>query len=270
MTLNNNNNFSTTEDLNSQLSNLEQQLISFKVVDRQGIMRGRVQDIYYDSDENINLLFELDNTNSKLNLRSLDRKDICRLDVDSKLVMSNLSNQQLENLPLYQPVSAHIKNALEQSSEYNDCEMNPNVNSSQESSSSAISKISLLEEKLKVIRRKQKVGEIVVRKHVETKVVEIPIRREKLIVERVGKNTEQLTEIVINEEKINGLGYDALEPNENPLLAAKSKYFTVEKAQNVLEAISHLPSGKNAKIRLEIISSDSSIQQDFQDVCDRN
>lgn len=64
--------------------------------------------------------------------------------------------------------------------------------------------ISLLEEKLQVAHRKQKVGEVVIRKQVETRMINIPIRREKLIVERIGENPEQLTEVVVAEETVNG------------------------------------------------------------------
>ena len=59
--------------------------------------------------------------------------------------------------------------------------------------------ISLLEEKLVVKRQKHKLGEVVVRKEVETQTIHIPIRREKLIVEKVGVTTEHLTEVNLAE-----------------------------------------------------------------------
>ncbi len=125
MTLSNSNHLGGSEDVKSQLAELDKQLISFEIVDRQGISRGKIQDVYYDSEENLNLLVGLGNVNDRLNLRRLGSEDICQLDIERKQIISSLSNQEIENLSIYQPVSPHIKNALAESSEYDDREMNP-------------------------------------------------------------------------------------------------------------------------------------------------
>jgi stress response protein YsnF len=52
--------------------------------------------------------------------------------------------------------------------------------------------IPLLEERLVVDRYKRKVGEVVVRKEIETRIVEVEVRREKLIVEQVSPEFQQL------------------------------------------------------------------------------
>lgn len=66
--------------------------------------------------------------------------------------------------------------------------------------------IKLLEEKLAVKYEKRKVGEVVVRKEVETILVEVPVRREKLIVEQVKPHYEKLAEINLSQtEFTNGL-----------------------------------------------------------------
>jgi hypothetical protein len=44
-------------------------------------------------------------------------------------------------------------------------------------------------------RTRRKVGEIIVRKQIETRLVEVPVRREKLIVEQVGGSDKPLAEI---------------------------------------------------------------------------
>jgi len=75
--------------------------------------------------------------------------------------------------------------------------------------------ISLLEEKLVVKRQRQKVGQVVVRKEVETRMVHIPIRRETLIVEEVGLTTERVTEVDLGEEQINGVKFNELGDSEN-------------------------------------------------------
>ena len=263
------NNFNDAEDLKSQIIGLEQQLISFKIIDRQGINRGIVKDIYYDADGNLNLLLELADISDRLSLRRLGHEDICQVDTRQKSIVSSLSHQQLENLPIYQPVPPKIKNALAESSKFDDCEMNPQSNL-QPSSESENIKLSLLEEKLRVVRHKHKVGEVVVRKQVETRIAKIPLRREKLIIERIGKNPQQLTEVVISEEKVNGFNYDELEPANSQLNAAKSKYVSVEQAQNILKEIEQLSAINKPKIRIEIINNNSDLQQQYQNICDRN
>jgi len=63
----------------------------------------------------------------------------------------------------------------------------------------------LLEERLVVDNIRQKVGEVVVRKVIETEMVQVPVRREKLIVEQVGPENRQLAEIDLSQGEITGL-----------------------------------------------------------------
>jgi stress response protein YsnF len=58
-----------------------------------------------------------------------------------------------------------------------------------------VQELQLLEERLVVGIQRRKVGEVVVRKEIETRIVEVPIRREKLIVEQVSPEFKQLAVI---------------------------------------------------------------------------
>lgn len=138
----------------------------------------------------------------------------------------------------------------------------------QESHSSEVYQISLLEEKLQVARSKRKLGEVVIRKQVETRIVKIPIRREKLIIERVGENPEQLAEVVIGEEKVNGFKYEELNDTDN-LHVTKSNFIELKTAQDLMETISHFSSIGNTKVRLEIVTNCSEDQIEYQNICDR-
>ncbi|MGF1588739.1 MAG: DUF2382 domain-containing protein [Pleurocapsa sp.] len=144
--------------------------------------------------------------------------------------------------------------------------MNPTPN--QNLDSSEIKQITLLEEKLQVKRRKRKVGEVIVRKQVETRMVQIPLRRETLIVERTGSNPERLTEVVISENQVNGFKYGELD-NQAQLSVSRSSYLSLQTAQELLEAIAHLASANNAKIRVEIVTDSSQAQIEHQNICDR-
>lgn len=269
MTLSNSNEKQT--DLNSQLSKLDKQLISYQVLDRQGIARAEVKDIYYDVNNEINLLIELKSINNQLNLYRLEHTDICQINLDDKLILSNLSQQQLENSPLYQTVPTHIKEALSQSSLYDDCEMNPSkddIDINQQSDSLKIKTIPLLEEKLQVARYKQKVGEVIVRKQVETKIVEVPLKREKLIVERIGKNPEQLTEVIIGSGQVNGFQYNELNDHDR-LHLTNSQFLDLTTAHKLLEELTKFSPTANTKIRLEIVTDSSEHQLEYQNICDR-
>ena len=130
-----------------------------------------------------------------------------------------------------------------------------------------IDKISLLEEKLQVTRQKKKIGEVVVSKKIETRIINIPIKREKLVIERVGQNPELLTEIVTSEEKICGFGYEELENTEN-LHLTRSRFLELQKVREILAAIENLGTTDRVKIRIEIANSDSQTQEKYQTICD--
>ena len=128
--------------------------------------------------------------------------------------------------------------------------------------------ISLLEEKLLVKRRKHKVGEVIVRKKIETRTIHLPIRREKLVIEKVGITNEQLTEIDLGEGEVNGVKFSEL-GNTNDLYLSQSNFVSVEAAQQLLEEVKNRSASSNLKIRLEIVSDDSEVQTVYQDICDR-
>lgn len=65
--------------------------------------------------------------------------------------------------------------------------------------------LQLLEERVVVDRSKRKVGEVIVRKEVETYMVQVPVRRERLIVEQVGAPNKQLASIDLSQGEISGL-----------------------------------------------------------------
>ncbi|WP_019506672.1 DUF2382 domain-containing protein [Pleurocapsa sp. PCC 7319] len=129
--------------------------------------------------------------------------------------------------------------------------------------------ISLLEEKLIVKRRKQKVGEVIVRKEVETRMVHIPIRREKLIVETVGITTEHLTEIDLGESEVDGVKFGELGDTHN-IYQAQSEFVSLQSVKDLLTKITTNSTPGNTKIRLEIITDNPESQRAYQNICDRH
>lgn len=63
--------------------------------------------------------------------------------------------------------------------------------------------IPLKAERLVIERERKKVGEVVVRKEVETEYIQVPVKREKLIIEQVGEEESiRLAEIPLSEQII--------------------------------------------------------------------
>ncbi|MBD2101944.1 DUF2382 domain-containing protein [Leptolyngbya sp. FACHB-261] len=60
----------------------------------------------------------------------------------------------------------------------------------------------LLGERLVVERGRQKVGEIVVRKQTETRLVRVPVRYEKLIVEQLSPERKILAEVELGQGEV--------------------------------------------------------------------
>ena len=127
--------------------------------------------------------------------------------------------------------------------------------------------ISLLEEKLIVKRQKHKVGEVIVRKVVETRTIHLPIRREKLVIEKAGITNEYLTEVDLGEGQVNGVKFSEL-GNANELYLSQSNFVSIESAQQLLATISDRFDSLNVKVRLEIVSDSSDSQTAYQQVCD--
>lgn len=65
--------------------------------------------------------------------------------------------------------------------------------------------LQLLEERVVVERSKRKVGDVIVRKEVETYMVQVPVRRERLIVEQVSPEHKELASIDLSQGEITGL-----------------------------------------------------------------
>lgn len=129
--------------------------------------------------------------------------------------------------------------------------------------------VRLLEERLVVSRRKWKVGEVVVLKEIETEIVKVPIRREKLIVEQVGNETKIIAEIDLAAGEFtetSQISNPKLESNHHTVVG---EFLSPKAASNLLEAIALQKHHGCTKIRLEIVVENSDIQETYQKMFDR-
>ncbi len=124
-----------------------------------------------------------------------------------------------------------------------------------------IADIDLLEERLTVERSQRKVGEVVVRKVIETETIEVPVRREKLIVERVGNNPQVLAEIDLAEDS------SAIQTDDRPQLAAT--FDSLKTAATLLNAIADADTDSGASVRLELVLEHEKNRATYQKWFDR-
>jgi hypothetical protein len=123
--------------------------------------------------------------------------------------------------------------------------------------------IQLLEGRLVVNLHKRKVGEVIVRKEIETRIVEVPVRREKLIVEQVSPEAKQLA--VIDLGQTQETEFDALQVSDNMLLpTVEGRFTSADKAIQFLQAVTAQSSPGLQNVQVIIALDDSSHQEKYQ------
>lgn len=132
----------------------------------------------------------------------------------------------------------------------------------------------LLEERLVVDSVRQKVGEVIVRKVIETEMVQVPVRREKLIVEQVGPENKQLAEIDLSQGEISGI---ELAENASKELASWDSGLTVSGsfsspkiASLLLNAIALERNHGCQQVHISISVVDEEHRQKYQEWFDRS
>jgi Domain of unknown function (DUF2382) len=133
--------------------------------------------------------------------------------------------------------------------------------------------IRLLGERLIVDSTKRKIGEVIVRKEIETRMVQVPVRREKLIVEQINPEHKQLAEIDLGFTEISSID---LPENQRPEFGSLDGSLTVSGdfsspkiASLLLNAIALERNHKCKQVRVTIVVEDESTQNKYQEWFDR-
>ncbi|AFZ56642.1 DUF2382 domain-containing protein [Anabaena cylindrica FACHB-243] len=128
--------------------------------------------------------------------------------------------------------------------------------------------IPLLEERLFVDHSKHKIGEVIVRKQIETQMIQIPIRREKLIIEQVSPEHKQLAEIDLNEREISEILTAAKTSevtNFESGLIVSGEFSSPKIASLLLNAINLEKNQGCQHIKISILVENESQQQRYQE-----
>jgi Domain of unknown function (DUF2382) len=115
-----------------------------------------------------------------------------------------------------------------------------------------VQELQLLEERLVVDIQRRKVGEIVVRKEIETRIVEVPIRREKLIVEQVSPEFKQLAVIDLGQS----LTTETVETGTAYLPTVDAKFTSIAAAVDFLKEIADREDSALQHVQMNIVLQD--------------
>lgn len=128
--------------------------------------------------------------------------------------------------------------------------------------------VCLLEERLLVNRSKWKVGEVLVRKEVENQIVQVPIRREKLIIEQVSPETKQIAEIDLGKGEVTDVDLRKVSSSDTPYTVT-GEFLSPKAASHLLEAIALQRQHGCAKVRVELVLDNPELQETYQKMFDR-
>lgn len=134
--------------------------------------------------------------------------------------------------------------------------------------------IPLLAERLVVERRRRKVGEVVVRKVVETQMVSVPVRRERLIVEQVSPEHKSLAAIDLDRGELSqdelrrlipGASDDAVQNVSHTIgmqTALPTETVPIQTAMQILQQVNQVSQFKHAAVKL--VFDDAELQKRYE------
>ena len=268
--------------LNQVPEKVRTKLKSFTVKDNKGQLVGKIKDVYFDANGQLNFVVAgLGSENTRIFIVSI--KLLKNVDYHQKALFLSINSDQADLLPGVSPAGRQsLENASEPHSEFNNSELtNPskvmsnltdadrtdeNLETDEDEENLDIvdqEVIRLLEERLVINRSKRKVGEVIVRKEIETRMVQVPIQWEKLIVEQVGDDPKVLAEIDLGEGSITGIDLTEIKSDrQEPTV--KAEFTSVQKASKILNSIASQPRHGCVKVRLEIVLENQQLEDTYQ------
>ncbi|MEH2280878.1 MAG: DUF2382 domain-containing protein [Nostoc sp.] len=267
----------------SSLADLRKKVNNFAVFDKQGQLVGVVHDLIVDANRRLNLVISNQANQQTIeygqqladkhpSLFRLQSQRIKQIDKPTKSVFIDLNKSEIEYMPEYlEAETPGDSNSTEQLAN-NQITNNPvePVNLEQVPEEQIIR---LLEERLVVESSKRKVGEVIVRKVIETRMVQVPVRREKLIVEQISPEHKQLAEIDLGQGEITGVDLSEVERLEvthfDKGLTVSGEFSSPKIANLLLNAIALERNHGCKQVRVTIAVEDESQQKKYQEWFDR-
>jgi hypothetical protein len=286
--------------LDTLVNKVRHKVKNFAVRDSQGELVGEVRDVQLTSDRQLLFVVSLPDAHRGFRLVSLTSQSIHSIDSQSRALLSHLSAAEIAQLPEYSlsQAGATVPSTLpskpvtlpfESGSKLNSPQSSNSISNPMESFTDSTPNqnslnlplegdrlddinapriveeeaIRLLEERLVVDRSKHKIGEVIVRKAVETHIVEVPVRREKLIVEQISPEHRQLAEIDLSHGDLSAVELANAMSADSQQAVVRGEFVSPGAASQFLDAIAKTHRHGCEKIQVEIVLSDPKLQETY-------
>lgn len=261
----------------SLLETLRQKVQNFAVLDMQGQRVGEVNNLVLDANRQLNLVVSEDpNPLNNNRFFLLPSKLIKKIDTPTRSVYMEIDRLAISNQEYLGQEIPENEKTLDNShiTQVNNSTLNSTVEAKYNLEDVVEEDIiRLIGERLIVDSSKRKIGEVIVRKEIETRMVQVPVRREKLIVEQISPEHKQLAEIDLGLTEISSID---LAENQKPEFASLDGSLTVSGdfsspkiASLLLNAIALERNHKCKQVRVTIVVEDESTQNKYQEWFDR-
>jgi sporulation protein YlmC with PRC-barrel domain len=256
----------------SLLETLRQKVQNFTVLDMQGQQVGEVNNLVLDANRQLNLVVSEDPSplnNNRFFL--LPSKLIKKIDTSTRSVYMEIDKLAISNQEYLGEEILENEKTLDNSN------ITP-VNSTVEAKYNLEDVVQediirLLGERLIVDSTKRKIGEVIVRKEIETRMVQVPVRREKLIVEQISPEHKQLAEIDLGLTEISSIDLAENQRSEfaslDGSLTVTGDFSSPKIASLLLNAIALERNHKCKQVRVTIVVEDESTQNKYQEWFER-
>lgn len=269
------------ENVNTLLHNLIKKIRNFAVLDKQSKLLGRIKDLILDAHHQPNIIIarigELKDKEDSHRYFLLPSKLIKKIDTQTKSVLVDVDKSLLENMPenYHSPITDTNEQIEPTNLTQADNLLQKNTTKDDKIPEKVVQEevVPLLEERVIVDRSKRKVGDVIVRKQIETRMIQIPVRREKLIVEQVSPEHKQLAEIELGQEEISSIELTAApkttQDTTNGAFTVSGSFNSPKIASLVLNAIALEKNHGCKQVRVTITVEDEKQQQKYQEWFDR-
>ena len=257
-----------TRQLAPRLDQLKMKLQGFAVIDSAGQLVGEVSDLVLNDQQHLHLVVSQLDINYGQRFFLIPSRVVSWVRSRSQTLSLTLTQSDIRHFPQYQasmnsinesPSDALSRDNQPQETALNSLEELENQPTDARAAASEVVQeetIRLLEERLAVEHNRHKVGEVIVRKEIETRIIEVPVRREKLIVEQISPDYRQLAEIDLGQGALDGVELKNYQLNGSQIssnhLTVIGEFDSPKTVAWLLDSIAHQSHPSCKKIRIEI------------------
>lgn len=246
------------------LAKLKNKLHNFRVLDKKGLPIGIIKDIYLSNTRQINLLI-LGTDLPQSYTFSLTSNQIQQVDYPNKAILTSIDKSEIQPI-LASPELPTTEEQVTETSLPDSYVNDPEISDSSSTDVVEEEVIRLIEERLVINHQKRKVGEVIVRKEIETRMVEVPVQYEKLIVEQVSPEPKIIAEVDLGlQENVATTSNEIALNQTSTNNTVKGEFVSPKTASLLLDAIAKQKHHDCQLVRVEMVLLSSENQKTYQE-----